>query len=209
MHHYCDSNNPNMKIEEEIISKSRSIKILIQVSVESQSESDESKINEKVVDKINKYILEIIALVELSSSLRANVIKDFCGCCAVIKSLFPACDETLYKSLELARMRIEDKTESFNAPVILRLSEIEKLLLESHRAMKVSTRTANSTVVIQSPISEVEVRSTRLKRLFIVGDRLSTSINGGTQKSQYSQQSVDFGFFDEFDSSCEMHRSSA
>lgn len=201
--HHCKSSDPNRTIEEKIILKSRSIKILLQIAEESQSESGKFNVNKEIVHNINKCLTEIVLLAELSTNLGGKALNEYLACCTAIKFHFPVHDETFHKIFERARMRIEDKTESSAIPTILRLSEINKVLLESQRGLKISTRTANSTVVIQSPASEVQVKSSKLKRLFIVGNKLSTSPHSDSQKSKCSQRSMDFGFFDEYDSPCD------
>jgi hypothetical protein len=200
--HHSISRDPNWLIEERIVSQSRLIKTVLQISKESQFESDDNK---QIIHRINEALTEIIILAELSTSLRGIVLNEYLTCCTAINFYFPVHDETMRRVLERARMRIEDKIEGTDAPIVLRLTEMNKFLLESHRCVKISTRTANSTVVIQSPSKENnQIKSTRLKRLFIVNDKLSTSPNSDMEKSQCSQRSIDFGFFDDYDSPFEM-----
>lgn len=202
--HHSFSKDPNKIIEEKLILKSRTIKTLLQISKESLAESGKSHGNKRIIHGINKALREIVQLAEQSTSLNGKVLNEYLTCCTAINFYLPVHDETLQKVIERARMRIEDKIVSTCTPIVMRLSEVNKLLLESKRSLQISTRTANSTVVIQSPTKEVQLNSTRLKRLFIVGNKLSTSPNSDMDKSQWSQRSADFGFFDEYDSPCEM-----
>jgi hypothetical protein len=203
--HHSIIRDPNRMIEDNIITQSRLIKTVLQISKESQFECGISDEKKQIIHRINKALTEIIILAELSTSLGGKVLNEFLTCCSAINFYFPVHDETLQRTLERARMRIEDKIEGTGAPIVLRLSEMNKFLLESQRCVKISTRTANSTVVIQSPSKEsIQLKSTRLKRLFIVNNKLSTSPNSDMEKSQCSQRSLDFGFFDDYDSPCDM-----
>lgn len=205
--HHSFSCDPGRMIEEKIILKSRTIKTLLQISKESQSGSGKSHRNHQIIHSIKKALLEIILLAELSTSLGPKVMNEYLTCCSAMNFYFPVRDEALQKILEQARMKIEDKLQGTGAPIVLRLSEMNNFLLESQRGLKVSTRTANSTVVIQSPTKEdIQIKSTRLKRLFIVGNKLSTSPNSEMDKSQCSQRSADFGFFDDYDNPFDMRR---
>lgn len=180
-----------------IICQCRSLRTLVQISIESRQESGDNEISDQIANSIIKNLREIISLTQMCSSLDDVVLNEYLGALNAVTKSIPVGTSSIYFLSKQAQILLEDKTEDNIAPVVLRISEMNKILIHSARNLKSSTRTCGKTVVIQKPMEGVEVKETRLKRLFIVGkEDLCTPLNENTLKSQHSECSGDFGFFD-------------
>ena len=184
-------------ISDGIISQCRSLRTLVQISIESRQESGDTDMSDQITDGIIKNLREIINLARMCPSLNEIVLNEYLGALNVLRKSVPPGASNIYFLSEQAQILLEDKTEDNFAPVVLRISEMNRILNNSGQSLKVSTRMRGKTVVIQKPTVGAEVKETRLKRLFIVRqDNLCTPSNDSTYKSQCSEYSGDFGFFD-------------
>lgn len=180
-----------------IICQCISLRTLVQISIESRQESGDNDISDQITDSIIKNLREIISLARVCSSLNDLVLNEYLGALNVLRKSVPTGASNIYFLSKQAQILLEDKTDDNFAPVVLRTSEINRILHHSGRNLKVSTRMCGKAIVIQKPAMGTEVKETRLKRLFVVRkDILCTPSNGSTHKSQCSEHSGDFGFFD-------------
>ena len=207
--HHLTVTDPNRKIEEKIISLARSIKTLIEISLESKTELKKDKMDSHVEEKIICNLEEIIKFTEMSSSLDNRVLNEYLTSYNSLRLHIPIFAARFDRLSKKAQMMIEDKTEDFNSPIILRIAEINKILLETYKSPKDSERVNNATIVIQRslPTKSQTPEDLRLHKLFHIKGKLDDG-----EKSMASEYSMDYGFFDaaqEFERSFRHHHCQA
>ena len=191
--HHLTVTDPNRKIEEKIISLARSIKTLIEISLESRAEMKTGKVDSHVEERIIKNLEEIIKFTEMSSSLDNRVLNEYLTSYNSLRLHIPIFAARFDRLSKKAQMMIEDKTEDFSSPIILRIAEINKILLETYKSPKDSERVNNATIVIQRliPSKPQAQEDLKLQKLFHINERLDDG-----EKSRTSECSMDYGFFD-------------
>ena len=188
--HHLGNGDPKIKIEDKIISLARSIKTMVDVSTESKQASNDSQItqiNRHITKSIKKTLQSMILLIEMSSYLDGRVLNEYLTACLALRHHIPIIADALNLLIDKVRMMLEDKTEDNSDPIILRISEINKILKQARHSVRLSLsrRISSTTLVIQRQTPPTEDGDTRLKRLFIVND-MNKKMKGD----------MDYGFFD-------------
>lgn len=135
----------------------------------------------------------------MSSSLDNRVLNEYLTSYNSLRLHIPMFAARFDRLSKKAQMMIEDKTEDINSPIVLRIAEINKILLDTYKSPEDSERISNATLVIQRPTPTKSVTALKLEKMFHIHEKVNDIENSRT-----SECSLDYGFFDaeEFERSC-------
>ena len=194
------------KFGDKLIVLIRSIKTLIDESLPARQESDTCEISQEIEHKIIMTLEEIAKIAVALPILEERVLHEYLATRNVMRLQLPATAEKLSAITGKVQMMIEDRTEDNHAPIILRINEMNKFLLQAQQTLTLSARISITTLVIQRPLPRNDDGNARLERLILVEDNFTRKDSHSYTKKNESQcsQGTDYGFFDvsdEFDKS--------